>query len=236
MSAVLAPPGPRRPAAPPARVVPPLRGGMVPKPEHLAARGLPPAGTRMTIGEFLDTDIPLLAEVVDGRLEYLPMPDRVHSEISIFFLDLFRDAARERGHNPQAVMPPFLLEVDSPFTVRGREPDLLMFLNRDDPRNEVRRWTTAGPRRRGGLRRGTGAGPRREAGRLRRRRGAGVLGSSTPRPPKPPPTPAGGPVTVRVLGDGAYRATVSEEGAAAASALLSGLTVPVSVALTGGRG
>ena len=188
----------------------------------------------MTIEEFLEADIPLLCEVVDGRLEYLPMPDRVHSDITIFFLDLFRAAARERGHDPQAAIPPFLLEVDSPFTVRGREPDLLLFLNRDDPRNENRRWTTAD------LVVEVVSDEGQERDHVEKPADYAAAGVREywivdPRP-KTPADPRGRTVTVRVLEDGVYRATVYEVGAAAESELLSGLTVPVSAALTGGQG
>jgi Uma2 family endonuclease len=79
-----------------------------------------------------------LIEFTDGYIEVLPMPTRAHQILLSFLNDLFKGFARPRGG----------IALFSPLRVRirpdkFREPDLLLLLDRDDPRSDNRYWSGA---------------------------------------------------------------------------------------------
>lgn len=74
-----------------------------------------------------------LVELADGRIEMLPTPSERHQDISAALFDLLR-ATVPLG---KVYYAPLRLRLASDLI---REPDLLMVLNRDDPRRENRYW------------------------------------------------------------------------------------------------
>ena len=79
-----------------------------------------------------------LVEFTDGCIEELPMPTTSHQAILAFLHFLFRDWVRPRGG----------LVVQAALRVRiregkFREPDLVVLLDRDDPRCQDRYWLGA---------------------------------------------------------------------------------------------
>jgi len=73
-----------------------------------------------------------LVEFTDGRLEVLPMPTPKHQLISKFLLYLFEEYLRPNG---QAYYAPLRVRIRKG---KFREPDLIIFRRRDDPRIEKR--------------------------------------------------------------------------------------------------
>lgn len=80
----------------------------------------------------------LLIEFTDGMIEVQPMPTRYHQEILAFLYEVFVFFARPRGG--KVLFAPLRMEV-RPGTYR--EPDLLILLNTQDPRNQERFWLGA---------------------------------------------------------------------------------------------
>ena len=79
-----------------------------------------------------------LVEFTDGRIEELPMPTATHQIILAFLYDLFKPYLKPRGG--------IVLFSGLRMRVREgkfREPDLLLLLDRSDPRNQDRFWLGA---------------------------------------------------------------------------------------------
>ena len=110
-----------------------------PTPAMLADAGDPPNGTALTEEECLALETSFAAEWVGGRLSYLPMASEVHQRIVGFFYDWLRHSARAAGHTPMVLFAPFYVRVPN----RLREPDLVMLLDKDDPRRGPQRWDGA---------------------------------------------------------------------------------------------
>ncbi len=79
-----------------------------------------------------------LIEFSDGTIEVLPMPTRKHQVILALLYELFLLFIRPRGG--KVLFAPLRLQI-SPG--RFREPDLLLLLNRHDPRNQEAFWLGA---------------------------------------------------------------------------------------------
>lgn len=79
-----------------------------------------------------------LLEYTDGHIEVLPMPTKYHQAISkVLFLALLAVMRRIGG---DVFYAPLRVEVRSG---KFREPDLLLVLDRDDPRAQDEYWTGA---------------------------------------------------------------------------------------------
>ncbi|MYD70518.1 MAG: Uma2 family endonuclease [Acidobacteria bacterium] len=79
-------------------------------------------------------------ELTDGGLELLPMPTRAHQILLLFLYRVFH------AHLQEAARPGLVITSGLRMRVRSgkfREPDLLLLLDRSDPRNEDRFWLGA---------------------------------------------------------------------------------------------
>jgi len=79
-----------------------------------------------------------LIEFTDGYLEGLPMPTRRHQVILAFLYELFVAFIRPRGG--KVLFAPLRLQVRPG---KYREPDLLLLLDANDPRNQNAFWLGA---------------------------------------------------------------------------------------------
>nr|WP_205704015.1 Uma2 family endonuclease [Candidatus Chloroploca sp. Khr17] len=79
-----------------------------------------------------------LLEFSDGKLEVLPMPTRRHQMILLLLYELFKAMVNPAGGI--VLVAPMRLQV-RPGSFR--EPDVLMLLNRHDPRNQEAFWLGA---------------------------------------------------------------------------------------------
>jgi Uma2 family endonuclease len=101
---------------------------------------LTPLQGSWTVQQYLkltnSTNLPI--EFTDGVLELLPMPTRKHQRILMFlYRALFPLMERIGGEVLTAALS---LEIRED---KFREPDLLLFLDRDDPRNQNDYWRGA---------------------------------------------------------------------------------------------
>ena len=229
-------PAARRSAVRPAAAAPtgpvPAKPGPVvpapgfPTPAMLAAAGDPPDGTPLSEAECLARFTRHAAEYVDGRLSYLPMASEIHQTIALFLWETLRDAARDRGHDPKSLVAPFFLRIPN---ANKREPDVVMLLDKHDPRRGPQEWSGAdlavevvSPK-----------DPDRDLVDKRREyAAAGVLEYWIVDPrPRTRSAPTGRTVTVLTLdGDEYVGAPVGEDGVAR-SALLEGFAVDAVVCL-----
>ena len=79
-------------------------------------------------------------ELSDGRIELLPMPTRAHQILLLFLYRLLHARVQE------APRPGIVITSGLRMRVRSgkfREPDLLLLLDRSDPRNQDRFWLGA---------------------------------------------------------------------------------------------
>jgi Uma2 family endonuclease len=76
-----------------------------------------------------------LIEFTDGYIEVLPMPTRTHQLILKFLLRLFEQVVEPAGGI--VLFAPMRVRLAS---FRFREPDLLLLLDANDPRNQDRYW------------------------------------------------------------------------------------------------
>ena len=215
-------PAPPRSAAPPARppVVP--EESPYPSAEELDAAGLPPEGTAVSEDEFyrLTSNNNYRAEWVDGRLEYLPMPDERHQDIAGFFYDLLREKSRAAGYAAKVIFMGLKTAVSD---TRHRDPDVQMLLDRNDPRRARRNWS------------GTDLAvevvspddPRRDYVVKRR----DYLAAGVKEYWIVDPRPRTRRITVLNRADGDWRERVFADGETATSELVAGLTVEVTACL-----
>jgi Uma2 family endonuclease len=91
------------------------------EPAWEAAYFFPPQG-RWSEETFLQFHTNQMAELVDGRLEILPMPTWLHQLILEFFFDRFREHVRGKNLGGKTLMAPLPTKL-FPGTIR--EPDLL---------------------------------------------------------------------------------------------------------------
>jgi Uma2 family endonuclease len=80
----------------------------------------------------------LLIEFTDGAIEVLPMPTRKHQAILAFLYEVF--VAWIRPRRGKVFFAPLRLQI---APGRFREPDLLLLLDANDPRNQDRYWLGA---------------------------------------------------------------------------------------------
>ncbi len=76
-----------------------------------------------------------LIEFSDGELEVLPMPTRRHQIILLLLYELFK--AMVNSHGGIVLVAPLRVQVRPG---KFREPDVLMLLQADDPRNQDAFW------------------------------------------------------------------------------------------------
>src|SRR3954453_2280009 len=79
-----------------------------------------------------------LVEYTDGFIEVLPMPTRAHQILLSFLNDLFKGFVKTRGGI--VLFAPLRMRIRPR---KFREPDLLVLLDRHDPRSADRYWTGA---------------------------------------------------------------------------------------------
>ncbi len=233
---ILTPPAARRPprvpkdfAGEPAECGP--RGK--PTPAMLRAVGDPPDGFPMSDAQFDAMTTEFGVELVNGRLDYLPMPFDLHAGIVHFLTLAFADHLRAAGSS--AVLRGSKIRIRIPESARTtrntREPDLVLLLDPDDERRGPEVWTGADlcievvspddPDRDYILKR-----PEYAA--------AGVLEYWIVDPrPRTAADDRGRSIRVLTLDGDAYRERAFGEGETAAGTLLPGLTVEVTACLAG---
>ena len=232
MSKLAPPPSAAPPAGPAARRPRPSTlwtPDGFPTPAMLAEAGDPPDGAPMTRAQFRDFEPKYLAELVDGRISYLPMASRTHQRAAIFFLDLLRAEAKRLGHAPEVLIAPFDLSIPN---ANVREPDVVMLLDRDDPRNREHGWAGADL----AVEIVSPSDPNRDLVEKREEYAAAGIAEYWIVDPRPRrrSAPTGRSVTVLRLGEGGtYTGEPADEGAAVESRLLPGLSVPVTDCLGG---
>jgi Uma2 family endonuclease len=79
-----------------------------------------------------------LIEFSDGEIEVLPMPTRRHQVILLLMYELFKMVLQAQGG--KVLVAPLRMQVRPD---KFREPDLLMLLQADDPRNQDAFWLGA---------------------------------------------------------------------------------------------
>ena len=227
------------PAPPPVRSRPPVR----PRPtartsppnvsaptlaEVVARHGLPPQGTPADEAFVIGLPGWPLAERVDGKLDYLPLPTPLHQAVGSYLYDSLRDDSRDRGLD--AAVRFTGLPVRIPAYVgneeRLRYPDLAFLKDRRDPRAAADAWNGAdllaeivSP-----------DDPRRDIEEKR----LDYAAAGVPEYWIVDPRPRSRTISVLTLEGGAYRETIYEEGESAASMLLPGFAVDVAGCLGGG--
>ncbi len=182
----------------------------------------------MTDAAYAARTLEFHAELVDGRLDYLEMPDDLHARIVRHLnwtLEVYLRACR-----PDAALAGQDIRVRLP-SGRSREPDRVLLLDGDDPRRGPAFWTGAdlcvevvSP-----------DDPDRDyqAKRLDYA-AAGVTEYWIVDPrPRTADDPRGRAIRVLTLEDGAYRERVFEEGETATGDRLPGLEIDVTACLAG---
>ena len=204
----------------------PRAAGGRPTAAMLAAVGDPPQGARMTLDQYHRTATEFHAELVDGRLDYLEMPYGLHGDLSAFLYDALRDHRRTRFPRAKLRFPKMpVLIPGAPSGRNSRDPDLVLLLDRDDPRRTPNFWRGADlcvevvspddPDRDYVAKRADYAA-------------AGVTEYWVVDPrPRTAADPRGRAVRVLTLDGGAYRERTFGEGEAATSELLPGFAVDV---------
>ena len=199
-----------------------------PTPALLRSVGDPPDGTRMTAEQYAARTLEFHAELVGGRLDYLPMPDDLHARIVRHLNWILENHLRARHPGAAAAGQDIRVRLPSG---RSREPDRVVLLDGADPRRGPAFWTGAdlcvevvSP-----------DDPDRDY--LAKRRDYAAAGVREywivdPRD-RTPEDPRGRTVRVLTLENGAYRETIYEEGETAPSPLLPGLTIDVTPCLAG---
>ena len=99
------------------------------EPVYELATEYPPQGS-WTESEYLHLHTNKRIEFNDGMLEFLPIPTRTHQEIIYFLIQLAKAAVNPEG---DAWFSGLRVRT-SPTTIR--EPDVVVLLDRDDPRGQ----------------------------------------------------------------------------------------------------
>ena len=234
----LAPPPPaarRVPRTPGFRAVKLSECGPLGKPTPAMLRAVddPPDGTPMTEAAFDRLVTEFGVELVDGRLDYLPMPYDLHAGIVHFLTRVFDHHLL--ANFPDAVLRGSKIRIRIPEWARTnrqtREPDLVSLLDPRDRRRGREVWTGADlcievvspdhPDRDYVVKR-----PEYAAA------GISEYWIVDPRD-RTPEDGRGRSIRVLTLDGDAYRERLYEEGDTAASVLLPGLTVNVTACLAG---
>ena len=226
MPAALAPPrrsGQAAPAPAPAPADDPIRLDDV-----IADHGLPPQGTEVDEAFVLALPGWPLAEWVDGKLDYLPLPSILHQDVASHLYDGLRDHCRDRGL-PAAVRftgLPVRIPAYGGNAGRSRYPDLALLLDGDDARVAPDAWNGAdllveivSP-----------DDPRRDTEDKRADYAAAGVREYWIADPRP----RSRTITVLALDGGAYDGTEYGPGESAESVLLPGFAVDVAACLAGG--
>ena len=186
-----------------------------PTPEMLADLGDPPDGTFLTEAQALTLETEFAFEWIDGRLSYLPMATEIHQRIVLFLYEALRNAARDRGHDPIALVAPFFVRVPN----RMREPDVVMLLSKADPRRSNARWDGADV--------AVEVVSDSDSNRDLRRKRAEYAAAGVPEYWIVDPRPGHRRIAVLTLDGGVYRGDFVGEGGTAESRLLPGFSLPV---------
>ena len=221
-----APPRARRrtkPAAPPNQAAADRLAAVV------AEHGLPPQGT--PVGEAFVIGLPgwPLAERVDGKLDYLPLPTPLHQTVSARLQEALLRHLWGRGIENAALrtsgLPVRIPEYDGNES-RLRYPDLSLLRDENDPRAAADAWNGAdlvveivSP-----------DNPRRDTEEKR----LDYAAAGVPEYWIADPRPRSRTITVLTLAGGAFAGEPRGEGEAAESVLLPGFAVDVAACLAGG--
>ena len=216
------------PAAPPIRRRPrPAAGYPKDRLEDVVAdHGLPPQGTPVDEAFVINLPGCPLAEWVDGKLDYLPLPTPLHQTVGSFLYDAFRDDYRARGMRAALRFTGLPVRIPSygGTEQRLRYPDLSMLLDEQDARAAVDAWNGAdllveivSP-----------DNPRRDTEDKR----LDYAAAGVPEYWIADPRPRSRTITVLTLAAGTYDGTEYGVGESAASVLLPGFAVDVAACLS----
>ncbi|MEM9703016.1 MAG: Uma2 family endonuclease, partial [Planctomycetota bacterium] len=111
-----------------------------PTPAMLRAVGDPLDGTPMTVKAYDGRTLEFSAELIDGRLDYLPMPDDLHARIVRHLRWALENVLRPNHPNAALAGQDVRLRLPSG---RSREPDQILLLDGDDPRRTNACWFAA---------------------------------------------------------------------------------------------
>ena len=196
--------------------------------EVVARHGLPPQGT--PVDEAFVIGLPgwPLAERVDGRLDYLPLPTPHHQTVGSRLYEGMLRHQWDLGGNAALRFTglPLRIPAYDGHDGRLRYPDLAMLLNEADPRAAADAWNGAdwvveivSP-----------DNPRRDTEDKR----LDYAAAGVPEYWIVDPRPRSRTISVLTLVNGPYQETTYEEGDTAASVLLPGFAVDVAACLSGG--
>ena len=185
----------------------------------LAAVGDPPEGTAISEAEYEKLVTEYRTEWVGGRLEYLPMNSDLHHAIAGFLYRRLYGHLEDGGFTPAVRFAGVGVRVAH----RLREPDVLVLLDRDDPRWTPMAWAGADLV----VEVVSEDDPPRDIVRKR----AEYEAAGIPEYWIVDPRPGFRTVTVLELDGGAYRGEPIGDGGTAASALLPGFAVDVTACL-----
>jgi Uma2 family endonuclease len=93
-----------------------------------------------SVEDYLSLDGPYLIEYVDGRIQVLPMPDRLHQELLLLILLALREWTAANDPEADVVFAPFFVHLSE---VKYREPDVSLLLGRNRHRRSRKQWQGA---------------------------------------------------------------------------------------------
>ena len=114
-----------------------IRPSQVGEPVYELAEKLYPRQGQWTPNAYFHLQIDRGVELVDGCLEFLPVPTEIHQAILIFFLNLLQEVVGERGRVMLAG-----LRVNTQGD-NFREPDVVALLDRQSPKRGNKAWSGA---------------------------------------------------------------------------------------------
>lgn len=147
------------------------------------------------------------------------MPTERRQRIALFLWESLRNAARERGYDPVSILAPFFVRVPN----RLREPDVVLLLDKADPRRRNECWDGADV----AVEVVAPDDPNRDL--IEKRRDYAAAG--IPEYWIVDPRPGHRRAVVLTLEDGVYRGEFVGEDGLLASRLLPGFTLPVAECL-----